>query len=226
MTELILAAAFFSGFHLGVAGTRARDILVARFGENIYRAGFSLVSLIGLGWLIRAYGQAPYIETWGQLAWFRPVAVALMPVAVVLVVASLTRPNPAAMGGEKFLAASNPAVGVFRITRHPMLWGIAVWALLHLIANGDAASLVLFGSLLILALAGTHSIDAKRARSGMPGWERFAAVTSNLPFRAIRQGRSKLEFKELWNWRLALALAVYLALLHFHAAWFGVSPLL
>jgi len=48
------------------------------------------------------------------------------------------------------------------ITRHPFLWGIALWALVHLIINGDLASLILFGSLLLLAVGGTLAIDARR----------------------------------------------------------------
>lgn len=225
MLQLILAALFFTGLHVGISGTRCRDLLVGRFGEKAFRAGFSLLSLLGLGWLIRAYGEAPYLETWGQLTAFKPVMVALMPVAFVLIVFSVTTPNPAAVDGEKFLQGTDAARGIYRITRHPMLWGMSFWALLHLIGNGDLAALVLFGALLVMTLLGTRSIDAKRRRADASGWAAFAAVTSNLPFAAIREGRNTLVWRELLDWRLAVALAAYLAVLAFHGAWFGVSAL-
>lgn len=225
MLELSLAMAFFVGIHVGISGSRLRDRLVGRYGERVFRAGFSLLSLLGLGWLIRAYGRAPYLETWGQLAGFKPVVLALMPVAFVLLVAALTTPNPTAVGGETLLARGLEVRGVYRITRHPMLWAVSLWAALHLVVNGDLAALVLFGGLLGLCLVGTRSIDAKRRRSGGEAWASFAAVTSNLPFAAIREGRNRFVPKELLDWRLGLSLLAYLAVMHFHAVWFGVSPL-
>lgn len=227
MLQLVLAAAFFCGIHFFISGTHLRDALIARFGERIFRAGFSLLSLIGLGWLIRAYGQAPYIETWGQLAWFKPVAVLLMLPAFFLVVAGITTPNPTVVGGESALNQAEPVQGILRVTRHPFLWGLSLWAFVHLIANGDAAALVLFGSLLLLTLLGTRSIDAKRRRNCGESWERFAAATSNLPFAAIWEGRNswKPALAETGWWRPVLALAIYLAMMHFHSKLFGVSPL-
>jgi uncharacterized membrane protein len=81
--------------------------------------------------------------------------------------------------------------GMLRITRHPFLWGVAIWASGHLSVNGDRASIVLFGSMLLLALFGTASIDAKRKRALGATWDAFAAQTSNVPFAAIlRAARS------------------------------------
>jgi uncharacterized membrane protein len=225
MLQLILAAAFFTGIHVFISGSRYRDVLVARFGEKAFRGGFSVLSLVGLWWLAHAYRAAPYLDTWGQRGGFKPVAALLMLVAFLLVVIGATTPNPTMVGGESLLAGTEPARGILRITRHPFLWGVALWALVHLIANGDAASLVLFGSLLGLVLFGMRSIDAKRRRACGEGWERFAAVTSIVPFQAIREGRNVLRFGEIGWWRPGLAVAVYLAVLHFHKSWFGVSPL-
>jgi uncharacterized membrane protein len=225
MVQLILAAAFFCGIHFVISGTRLRDALVSRYNERIFRAGFSLLSLIGLGWLIHAYGRAPHIETWGQPGWFKPVAALLMLPAFLLVVAGITTPNPTVVGGEGLLERAEPTRGILRVTRHPFLWGLSLWAFVHLVANGDAAALVLFGSLLILTLAGTRSIDTKRRRACGAAWEQFAAVTSNIPLAAIREGRNAWKPAEIGGWRLALALILYLAALHFHARLFGVSPL-
>ncbi|BBA34563.1 uncharacterized protein sS8_2615 [Methylocaldum marinum] len=225
MIQLTLAALFFVGIHFLIAGSRGRDRLIAKYGERMYRGGFSILSLAGLFWLIYAYRHAPYLETWGQLAWFKPVAALLMLIAFILAVTGITTPSPTAVNGESLLSEAEPAQGILRITRHPFLWGIALWAVTHLIANGDVAALVLFGSLLLLALGGTRSIDAKRRRHLGEQWTKFAAATSNMPFKAIREGRNQLKIAEIGWWRIALAVALYLALLHFHAKLFGVSPL-
>lgn len=225
MTQLIFAALFFLGLHFGVAGTALRMRLIDRLGERVYRIAFSSLSLLGLFWLIYAYRGAGYVETWGQLAWFKPFAAILMLAAFLFAVLGLTTPNPTAVSGEKLLASDAPAVGVMRITRHPLLWGVAIWAFTHLVANGDAASLVLFGSLLLLVLAGMPSIDAKRRKTYGEHWQHFAGATSVIPFMAIREGRNRLEWREIKPWQLAVAVVAYFAMLHFHKAWFGVSPL-
>jgi uncharacterized membrane protein len=118
-----------------------------------------------------------------------------------------------------------PATGVIRITRHPFMWGIALWALLHLAANGDVASVLFFGSLAALALVGTFLIDARRTRENAPGWGVFLQATSNLPFVAILERRQKLVAGEIGLWRVALALAAYVVLFWLHPWLFGVSPL-
>lgn len=225
MTQLTLAAMFFLGLHFGVAGTALRNQCVDRLGETAYRIAFSVLSLGGLFWLAHAYRAASYMETWGQWAWFKPVTAGLMLVAFLFMMFGLTTPNPTALTGEKLLAADSSASGVLRVTRHPFLWGLAIWALTHVLANGDAASLILFGSLLVLVLGGMVSIDSKRRRVFGEHWERFAALTSVIPFVAIWQGRNRLEWKEFRRWQWGAALLAYAAVLHFHKAWFGVSPL-
>ena len=225
MTQLILAALFFTALHVGVAGTSARGRAIEKLGENVYRAAFSLLSLLGIVWLAHAYRVAGYIETWGQLAWFKPIAAFLMLVAFLLVVLGMATPNPMAVGGENLLMADAPARGIHRVTRHPFLWGVAVWAFVHLIANGDAASLVLCVSLLVVAFVGMISIDAKRKKACGRHWDSYAASTSIIPFQAIKDGRNTLVITEFKVWQLVVALVLYLAVMHFHQAWFGVSPL-
>lgn len=226
MLQLINAAIFFCGIHFFISGSRWRDALVRRLGAPAFRAVFSLLSLVGLGWLIFAYRQAPYMETWGQLAGFKPVAAVLMPLAFLFIVVGVATPSPTVVGGERLLDEDEdePARGILRITRHPFLWGVSLWALLHLIVNGDAASLVLFGSLLLLSLGGTYSIDNKRLRMHGEAWERFLAVTSVLPFRAIWDQRNDLRLDEI-GWKSpALALALYAVAMLLHQRMFGVAP--
>jgi uncharacterized membrane protein len=224
MNGLVAAAVFFLGIHFGVSGTRLRDRLVAALGEKLYRGLFALASLIGLIWLISAYGRAPHLPLWGQLVSLKPVAAPLVLLAFVFVAVGLATPSPTVAGMESQLARGAPVRGIVRITRHPFLWGVALWALTHLTINGDLASLVLFGSLLVLSLGGTLSIDAKRRRAFGEHWERFAGATSNVPFAAILRGRNELgtALREIGVIKPLIAAVAYAALFLLHSRLFGV----
>ena len=224
MILLILASAFFVGIHLFISGTSLRDSLVTQIGEQGFRGLFSLLSLVGMVWMCWAYSRAPAIELWGNAHAFRPLALGLVLFAFLFIGIGLTTPSPTVVGGESQLDEPEPARGILRITRHPFLWGVALWAFTHLILNGDAASLVLFGALLLLALIGPGSIDAKRQRAFGGKWGRFAAVTSNVPFAAIIEGRNVLRLDELGAWRIGVGIALYVIVLFSHRWLFGVSP--
>jgi uncharacterized membrane protein len=225
MTSLFAAAIFFVGIHPVISGSELRGKIVALMGEGPFRGLFSLLSLIGVVWLSRAYGQAEYIPLWGKFYAFRPYALVLMLLAFLCVVLAFTTPNPTAVGGEALLAEKEPAKGIQRITRHPFLWGVALWSFTHLILNGDLASVLFFGSFLVLAIEGPFSIDRKREKAVGESWNRFAAVTSNLPFQAIIEGRNSLQLGEIGWWPPLVAVMLYSLMLHFHRTLFGVSPL-
>lgn len=221
MTSLVAAAAAFAAIHLLVSGTRIRDALVQRLGEGAYRGLFSLASAVLLGWFIWAYGQARHV-TMTPLFDYRLVAAALMLVAVVFVVLGLVTPGPAVVGGERLLARGITPTGIHRITRHPFLWGVALWAAVHAAYNPDPVSGVFFGTFLIVAVAGTFSIDAKRARLYGAAWDAYARQSSNIPFAAIVQGRTTLAWREITPWKPAIAVAAFIALVYFHGALFGI----
>lgn len=229
MTNLIAAAAVFVLLHLLVSGTRMRDAVVARTGAGPYLGLFSLASIAGLTWLGFAFGQArsdPANDVlWGATPETRAAQLALSLVAFLLIVPGLTTPNPTSVRQEGSLDRPDVARGMLRITRHPFLWGVAIWAAGHLLVNGDAASLILFGSLLALALFGTASIDAKRKRVLGPKWAPFAVITSNAPFLAILQGRQHLSLREIGWWRIALAVAIWAALVWAHPYFTGAPAL-
>jgi uncharacterized membrane protein len=219
MPNLVAACVFFLLIHFVVSGTKLRDVLVSRLGAGPYRGAFALASLAGLAWMIYAYGRAPSVPLWGFLLGFRPAAYVLVFIAFLFVVIGLMTPSPTRVGMESKLADGPDVVrGMLRITRHPFLWGVALWALVHLIVNGFLASLILFGSLLLLAVLGTISIDAKRRRNFQEQWTSFARVTSDIPFAAIIAGRNRLQpaFLEIGMWRLLLAIIVYGATFYLH----------
>ncbi|MBM2806904.1 MAG: uncharacterized protein HW419_4797 [Deltaproteobacteria bacterium] len=225
MASLLAAAIFFVGIHLLLAGTELRWQITAKIGEEAFQSIFALLSLGGIIWLCRAYGQAEYLELWGQVQSMRWLALLVMLPAFFLAGLAFTSPNPTAVRGGAWLKESDPAKGIERITRHPFLWGVVLWSVTHLIYNGDLGSLVFFSSFLVLALRGPFSIDRKRKRAHGADWERFAAVTSNVPFVAIVQGRNKLSFREIGWWRIVVIAVLYAGFLHLHKSLFGVSPL-
>jgi uncharacterized membrane protein len=155
----------------------------------------------------------------------RPVVLGLMFFAFQFAVIGLTTPSPTATGGEKTLDADEPARGILRVTRHPFLWGVAIWGFCHLLVNADPPALLFFGALLVLALVGPESIDRKRRRKYGERWSRFEAVTSNIPFAAIATGRNRLVLGEFGAFRIALGVGLYLLLLGLHARLFGANPL-
>jgi len=219
MLNLVAASAFFLLIHFVVSGTTLRDALIARLGPGRYRGAFALASLLGLGWMIYAFRRAPGIPLWGFVPGLRPAAYVLVFIAFLFVVIGVTTPSPTRVGMEsKLMQGPDIARGIVRITRHPFLWGVALWALVHLAVNGDLASLVLFGSLLVLSLGGTLSIDAKRRRAFGDHWRQFAAVTSSVPFMAIASGKNRLgtTLGEIGAWRVLAAVVIYAVAFYLH----------
>ncbi|HEY0646390.1 NnrU family protein [Phenylobacterium sp.] len=229
MLNLLAAAAFFIAIHLFVSGTRLRDGIIARIGQGPYTGLFVLASFAGLGWLGYGFAQAR-TESWNAVYWTvgdasRQVQLVLQLVAMLLIVPGLATRNPTSVRQESVLERPDAIQGMLRITRHPFLWGVAIWAFGHLVVNGERASLVLFGSLLLLALFGTASIDAKRKRALGATWDAFAAQTSNIPFAAILAGRQKLSLGEIGWWRILLGVVAWAALAWGHPYMFGVAAL-
>jgi uncharacterized membrane protein len=223
MASLALAALYWVLLHFIVAGP-ARPTFAALLGERGFQGMFALLSAAGLGWLIVAYVHAPE-----QLLWICPpggrvAALVIVFIAFILfaygAIPSATSPAVAALPQDHL-----PVVGITRITRDPMLWSFALWAAAHLLANGDVASALLFGAILVTALNGMVSIDRKRRRALGAVWDEFTAHTSIIPFAAIVAGRNELRLEELPLWRAVLGLALFLAALLAHPYVIGVSPL-
>lgn len=225
MTELIAAVLVFLASHAVPSLKPVRGALVARLGERAFRSLYSLVSLALVVWLGFAYARAPYVELWATRPWMIWVPVLVMPFACLLFVGTLTAPNPLSISASR--AVYDPArPGIVSITRHPLMVAFALWAGAHILPNGDAASLILFGLLFLLSLAGPPSLDAKRrARLGEAEWRRLAAPTSSLPLAAVLTGRTRLDGAGIGLGRLAAALALYALLILAHPWVIGVSPL-
>lgn len=227
MVALIAAALSFAALHLIVSGTSLRGVLVRKLGEGPFRGLFSLLTLATIVAISRTYRQAFATDNHFYWAWSgaQHAAAPIMVIALLFAVAGLTTKSPTSVGMEKMLASDPAPRGIQHVTRHPFLWAIAIWATFHLAANGDAASLVLFSTFLIVALIGTRSIDCKRELALGDAWRRYAARTSNLPFAAMLQGRTRFSFRELGFWRPLLALVVFAVLVSVHPMLFHAYPL-
>ena len=222
------ALTLFVLLHVGVSATGLRTRTVNAIGERPYRGLFSLLSFALLAWLVFGFHdmrQNPFDPLnemmWVPPAWLRTPAYVLIVFGFIVGVAGLLTKNPTAAFFENALNDAEPARGILRITRHPFLWGVALWALAHLMMNGERFAVMLFGALGAMALYGSRSIDRKRAALNPEGWARFAAVTSSIPFAAIIQGRNTVRLGEMWQ-RLLAGEAVFVIIGFAHRWLIGV----
>lgn len=217
MTELVLAVALFLASHRLTNRPAFRAWAEARLGgRRGFTIAYSVLSLLLLAWMVLAYRDAPMVVLWGQQPWMRWLPPLVMPLACILAVAGLTTANPFSIGpGARGYDPARP--GILRLTRHPVLWAAALWAGAHMVPNGDAAALVLFAPLLVLALAGPMLLDRKRRDSlGFEEWSRLAALTERPGMALVRET----------GWRRILGgLALYAALLALHLPVIGAWPL-
>jgi uncharacterized membrane protein len=150
---MMLGVALFVGVHAFVTFRDERARAIAQWGEGPYKIAFSLASLAGI--VLMAYGFGLYratawIPLWNPPAWTRHLAVLLMLPAVILIVAAYVPGH------------------IKQRVRHPMLAGVKLWALAHLIANGDLGSLLLFGSLLAWAVYDRIAVKRREAVGEVP----------------------------------------------------------
>ncbi len=224
MTNLILAVSAFLLTHLIPAFKSLRSALVCLMGEKIYVGAYATLTLGVMVWMGFAFVDAPYVEIWEFQEWTRWVSVLGMPFVCILLVTGFVAANPFSVGYGKNWDPDKP--GIIAVTRHPVILGFTLWALLHIPPNGDVASLLLFGLLALLGFTGPKSLDSKRrAKMGEAAWDEQAGKTSVVPFVAIFQGRSRLSVAEIGYGKIVAGLALYALFLHFHEDIIGVAPL-
>jgi uncharacterized membrane protein len=150
MLVLVIGLVVFFAIHLVPSNVAMHDGLIARFGLNGYKVIFGLVSLIGFALIVIGFaklqmhpGKNP--QLWDPPLWTRQLAGALMLPAMIALVASYVPSR------------------IHTALKHPMLVAIKIWALAHLLANGDLAALVLFGSFLAFAVYDRISVKKRHA---------------------------------------------------------------
>jgi uncharacterized membrane protein len=176
---LLLSAVAFVGTHF-LLSHPLRNPLVRAVGTGPFQGIYSLVALVTFGVMIYFYqiiGREQPLWAAGDALWV--AATLLMWLGSILFVGSFVR-NPALPGAR--LARGTTAQGVFAITRHPMMWGFATWAIVHLIVIGTPKALVLDGAILLLALGGAAGQDKKKRDLMGERWHEWIAQTTFIPF--------------------------------------------
>lgn len=134
MTTILLGLVIFIGVHLLPAFPDVRKKFTDKLGELPYKGVFSIISIVGFALIIMGKAEAPYISIWQPPQFLSIVTKILMLPALILIVAAYV---PSSIKCK---------------VRHPMLMAIKLWALGHLLSNGDAASILLFGGFLAYAV--------------------------------------------------------------------------
>lgn len=210
MELLIIASLLFLVTHLGVSSTPLRQVLANNMGEGPYLALYSVLAAVTLGAMIYTYGQTSHASfIWLPSRPANAATLVLVPIALILIVSGLMAKNPTAVGMSGAVNADLAAI--LKITRHPVQWGIMLWALAHLLANGDGASIVFFGTFMLLSGVGMAAMDAKRRGRPEPAWQQFYRGTSAIPFVALITGKNTLKFSEI-NW-IAVVIGLVVAVL-------------
>jgi uncharacterized membrane protein len=166
LTIMIIGLAVFLGGHTFVTMRSIRAAVIAHMGQWPYRAAFAVVSVVGLVLIGRGfadYRAAGLIDIWMPPAWTRHLTLLLVWSAIICVVAAY-------VPGD-----------IKRLLKHPMLVGVKLWALAHLIANGDLGSIILFGSILGWAVFDRITLKSRADPGGLPiaiggRWNDFFAV--------------------------------------------------
>lgn len=226
MTQLALAAFVFVVMHI-LPAISARDAIIRKIGDPAYMGLFSLASFMALAWMAHAYAQAPASEAlWvtGQSA--RWVSALVMLAAFILLVCGVFTKNPTSVLGRGVLKSRKRWDDIFAITRHPVMWAVAIWAFVHLVNRPDATAALFFGPLGFLAIAGSLRQEVRKRAELGTAWDAFAAQTSFVPFAGLLTGKARLNWKELAGWPLLIAIVLWAAMLHFHGPLFGVYPVM
>ncbi|MCB2048319.1 MAG: MFS transporter [Novosphingobium sp.] len=180
LSLLVLANALFVGSHFAMSHP-LRAPMVSALGERGFLGVYSAVSLVLLGWVGHQFGASPagpLLWHGGDLVW--AVSSLLTIIALALLFGSL-RGNPALPQTGANVAAGAEAKGAFAVTRHPMMWAFALWALAHGLAWPGPRTLVTAGAMGFLALVGAHMQDRKKQALLGEAWTAWEAKTSYWP---------------------------------------------
>ena len=147
MTQLILGLILFLGAHsVRILADGWRDQTIAAYGEKAFKGVYTLVAILGFYLLVVGYGEARLqpLVLWNPPIFTKHISMLLMLLSSILLMATYIPRNHFKM-----------RLG------HPMVLSVKVWALSHLLANGNLADLVLFGSFLIWAVLNFRSARAR-----------------------------------------------------------------
>ncbi|WP_379553223.1 NnrU family protein [Qipengyuania sp. DGS5-3] len=183
LTSLVAASLAFVGLHFAMSHP-LRAPMVRVMGPQIFEVVYSVIVIATMVWMYFAFKavEAPSVPFWpgfDDVSW--AIGSALTLAGTVLFVGAITPKNAsmAVPGAEKHAAAA-PS-GMMRVTRHPMMWGFALWALAHIIAAPTDRTLIVMNAVVILALVGAKFMDAKKRHTMGEVWDGYVAQTRFVP---------------------------------------------
>ena len=156
-----------------------RAPLVRVFGAKGFSAVYSLVAIILFGLMIWSYSAiGRELQAWEPTEWAWGIGAVLMWIGSILFVGSFFG-NPALPGAR---GPRGGPKGVFGITRHPMMWGFAFWAISHILVIAQPKAVIFYGAVLLLALVGSALQDRKKAGLMGETWHEWTGQTAFFPF--------------------------------------------
>jgi uncharacterized membrane protein len=210
LPHLIIAIGIFLATHVALAENPVRGVLVRAVGERVFVWCYGAVAVLQLIWIGQAVEAAPVVRYWEPPAWAAAVPLLVMPLALLLLVCGFTQNNPTASLASGRLARRE-VTGILAVTRNPVMWGLGLWSLAHLAVVAEVAEALRYAAFAALALLFLPRIEAKqRAKWGETAWADFAARSSNVPFVAMVQGRTRLNWREIGGVRLATTVVLVL----------------
>jgi len=224
-TEFALAMTLFLATHFLPSYRPVREKLLAALGKPAYFALYGFCSTILLVWIVVAAARAPYVPLLDPAPWQRWAANLIMPIAFVALGLGLGCRYPFTLFGRRRAVFDPEHPGIAALSRHPVLWALALWATAHAIANPDLAHLIAFGLFLAISAASFRLFD-RRARAADPAlWTLIRRNTALISLRPLGDGGWLRRNGPALALHVLAGLFLYAAMLHLHARLIGVSPL-
>lgn len=208
--SLFLSSLGFLLIHF-VSATNIRENFIAKYGANVWMSTFSVISLAFFTWMVVEYMIADAVEPlWVMPNWWLWINAVLMFVALFLILLGNIPDKDARLGK-----------GVFAITRHPTNWGLALFSATHMITAASVVALLFWGSILGTGIIGSYFLDKRKIATGSERWKNAPKNSSWLPFLAIIQGKTQLNFDDFKPMPVMVSVAVFFVAAIVHVGVFG-----
>jgi uncharacterized membrane protein len=221
MTEFLIALFVFLFAHVLPQIGDLRGKIIALTSRKIYIIGYSILSTALLIWLISAALRAPKTVYYAADPFTVRIAMGLMLVAIILFVMGAMRPNSLSVSFRRNMdkEATNP--GILTLVRHPIIVAFGLWAIAHILVNGELANILLFGIMLAFSLLGMLRLNKTKPKK-LNADDYHKALQKESGTFAARVRR--VVDGQFWI-ELAVGIIIYFAILHAHGPVIGVDPL-
>ncbi|PCI87990.1 MAG: hypothetical protein COB24_04445 [Hyphomicrobiales bacterium] len=209
-TSLLIASLGFFLIHF-VSATNLREMVIKKWGQNVWMMLFSILSLGFFVWMVVEYmGGGRVEDLWAVPRWWLWVNAVLMFVGLGFIVLGNIPDKDARLGK-----------GIFAITRHPTNWGMALFAFAHMVSNPNVEAQLFWGSILGTGVIGSYLLDRRKLKTGGERWVDAPQHSSWVPFWAMIKGRTTLGAEDFKLLPVAVAVAVFFVAMIIHVAFFG-----